>query len=332
MQYRQLGKSGEKVSSLCIGTSLFGDVTSEVAAADILSAASDSGINFIDTAPAYAGGRAEEVLGRLLAKVRNQWFVGTKVSAGNSARPEEGLNRAWITASVDRSLARLKTDRIDLLYLHRHDARATLEETIGAMGELINTGKVRFFGFSNYSGWQIGEIIRLCDIAGLPRPVAAQPYYNMVTRAAEADYLPACTYYGIGVVPYSALARGVLTGKYEPAAPPAPDSRAGRGDKRMLESAFLPEVLLSAQKIKAHAEARGMTSTEFALAWLLAHKSVASVLMGARNREQMMGYLSALKHELNDADELAVDAIVSPGHHPTPGYNDPLYPIAGRRT
>jgi len=161
-------------------------------------------------------------------------------------------------------------------------------------------------------------------------PVVAQPYYNAMTRMPEIDLLPACDYFGLGVVPYSPLARGVLTGKYDPKAAPARDSRAGRADKRIMETEFRPESLRLAARIKIYAQARGMTAASFAFAWVLNNPIVTSVIAGPRTLGQWKIYLGALNHDFTAADEALIDKMVAPGHPSTPGYNDPQYAILGR--
>lgn len=330
MNYRPLGTSPLSVSTLCIGTSNFGGRTSASEATQILGRARDAGINFLDTAPVYNGGEAEQICGRILSAERSRWIVATKVSAGSSDALEDGLNHARISASVTNSLRRLSTDYVDILYLHRHDARVPLEETVAAIGARIQSGEVRYFGLSNYAGWQVAEIVRLCDVLGVPRPVVAQPYYSMVTRGPEVEYLPACEHYAMGVVPYGALARGILTGKYAAGAPVDANTRAGRGDKRMLESVYFPEVLEFAEKVKDHALARGTTPTAFAIAWLLANRCVCSALIGANNIAQLEESLVATAVTLDAHDEEVIDGWNPPGHHPRPGFTDPAYPVRGR--
>jgi aryl-alcohol dehydrogenase (NADP+) len=198
------------------------------------------------------------------------------------------------------------------------------------MADLVRAGKVRYFGVSNYRSWRVAEIANLCDAAGIDRPAASQPYYNAMNRMVEVEHLPACRYYGLGVVPYSPLARGVLTGKYAPGAQPPADTRAGRADKRMMATEWRPESLEMAQKIRAHAEKRGMTAGQFAVAWVLANPIVSAAIAGPRTIEQWRDYLGALEHDFTAEDEALVDGMVAAGHPSTPGYNDPQYPIEGR--
>jgi len=329
---RRLGRSGLEVSSLCLGAMMFGDQTDDAEAGRIVNEARDAGINFIDTADAYAGGRSEEMVGRTISGDRDWWVVATKVGTRlPPLSPNRGGNgRAWLLRGADESLARLSTGHIDLYYLHLDDLATPLEETVDAMGALIRAGKIRYWGVSNFRGWRIAEIIRLCDLAGVPHPVAGQPYYNAVNRMPEVEYLPVCAHHGIGVVPYSPLARGILTGKYRADAAPDPATRAGRNDRRMMMTEFRPESMAIAQTIKAHAEARNRTVIGFALNWVLANPIVSSVIVGPRTLAQLQSYLAAAGEAYDADDEALLDRLVAPGHPSTPGYTDPLYPVTGR--
>jgi aryl-alcohol dehydrogenase-like predicted oxidoreductase len=241
-----------------------------------------------------------------------------------------GTGRKWIMTAIDESLARLGTDYVDLYYLHRDFELIPVEETVQAMADLIRAGKVRYFGVSNYRGWRTAEVVNACLRLGLPRPVASQPYYNLLNRQAENEILPACAHYGLGVVPYSPIARGVLTGKYRPGAQPDAASRAGRKDRRMMETEFRAESLEIAQKVKAHAEAKGVSAGHFAVNWVLHNRIVTSVIGGPRTLEQWQDYVAAIGRPFDAEDEAFVDALVKIGHPSTPGYNDPSYPIRGR--
>lgn len=331
MQYRALGTSGLKVSPLCLGTMMFGDRTDITEAGRIVASAHDHGVNFIDTADQYAKGESERITGKLIAGNRHRWVLATKVGNSMGDGPnEQGLSRKWIHQAMDASLARLGTDYVDIYYLHLDFPDIPLEETVGAVGELIRAGKTRYFGISNYRGWRISEVAHTCRAMGVPPPVVCQPYYNAMNRMPEVEILPACHHHGIGVVPYSPIARGVLTGKYAPGMTPPGDSRAGRADKRMMETEFRQESLEMAQKIKAHAERKGFTAGQFATAWVLANSIVTSVIGGPRTLEQWSEYYGALDRPLDAEDEALIDALVRPGHPSTPGYNDPRYPFFGR--
>ena len=332
MEYRALGHSGVEVSPLCLGTMLFGGAADEATSARIIAMARDGGINFIDTADAYGDGESERVIGRAIKGERDKWVLATKVGNEVGDNPESGgLSRRWLMRAIDDSLGRLGLDHVDLYYCHIEDAATPLEETIAALGEIIAAGKARWFGISNFRAWRHAEVVRLCDAQGVPRPVASQPYYNAFNRMPEVELLPACAHYDMAVVPYSPVARGVLTGKYRSGGAPPADSRAGRGDRRIMESEFRPESLALAQRIKAHAEARGMSAAQFAFAWVIHNRLVSAAIAGPRNEAQMADYLGALDVEFGPDDEALIDGMVTPGHPSTPGYNDPSYPIEGRR-
>lgn len=331
IEYRRLGSSGLEVSTLCLGTMMFGDRTDAATSQKIIASAFEAGVNFIDTADVYAKGASETIVGPAIAANRRRWILATKVGNVMTSKPHDGgLSRRWIVQACEDSLRRLATDYIDIYYLHKDDTETPLEETIEAVGDLIRAGKIRYFGVSNYRGWRIAEVVGLCAELNVPRPVVCQPYYNAFNRMPEVEILPACDYYGLGVVPYSPLARGVLTGKYAPDAEPPADSRVGRKDQRMMETEFRAESLAMAQTIKAHAEKKGLTATQFALAWVLNNAIVSSVIGGPRTLEQWTDYLSVLGKTLDADDEALIDSLVSPGHPSKPGYNDPQYPFYGR--
>jgi len=331
VDYRNLGRSGLKVSPLCLGTMMFGGATDEPTAQRIIAKAREAGVNFIDSADAYNGGRSEEVTGRAISNQRDQWVLATKLANPMGEGPNMGgLSRKWIMGAADASLRRLGTDYIDIYYLHKEDLSTTLAETVRAMGDLVRAGKIRYFGVSNYKSWRVAEICAICDRLGIDRPVVSQPYYNAMNRMPEVEHLPACAYYGLGAVPYSPLARGVLTGKYAPDAEAPPDTRAGRKDRRMLQAEWRSESLHLAQAIKQHAEQRGMTAGQFAVLWVLNNALVTATIAGPRTEAQWDGYVTALDHKFTAADEALIDRLVPPGHPSTPGFSDPAYPIEGR--
>ncbi len=330
MEYRSLGRSGLHVSRICLGTMMFGDRTDAAEAGRIVASAREAGVNFIDTADIYAKGESERITGKLIAAERDWWVLATKTGQPRPGDPNRGIGRKWIMQSIDGSLSRLGVDSVDIYYMHRESLTVPLEETVGAMGDLVRAGKIRYWGVSNIHGWRIAEAVRVAERLGVPRPVVCQPYYNAMNRQPENEVLPACRHFGIGVVPYSPLARGVLTGKYAPGAEPPADTRAGRKDKRMMETEFRAESLEIAQRLKAHAERKGISAGDFALAWVLHNRIVDSVLAGPRTLAQWQAYLKGLEARLDAADEALVDSLVHPGHPSTPGYNDPHYPMEGR--
>jgi aryl-alcohol dehydrogenase-like predicted oxidoreductase len=332
MDYRHLGRSGLKISPLCLGTMMFGGATDEPTSTRIIAKAHEAGVNFIDTADAYSSGRSEQIVGRAIAPTRNEWILATKVANPMGKDPNRaGLSRRWVLQAADESLSRLGTDHIDIYYLHKEDHATPLAETVDALGDLIRQGKIRYFGVSNYRSWRVAEICNICDRLGIDRPVVSQPYYHAMNRVPEVEHFPACAYYGLGIVPYSPLARGILTGKYRLDAAPDKESRAGRNDARMMQTEWRPESLKLAQDIRKHAEARGITAGQFAVSWVLNNSLVSAVIGGPRTEEQWGDYLSALNYRFTAEDEALIDSLVVSGHPSTPGYNDPQYPIEGRR-
>ncbi|MEP9379862.1 aldo/keto reductase [Aquabacter sp. CN5-332] len=333
MDMRNLGRSGLKVSRLCLGSMMFGGPTDEATGGRIVARAREAGVNFIDTADVYNDGQSEEVVGRLTADDRNSWVIATKVANSVASQPHSGgTSRRWIMRAVEASLKRLSTDRIDIYYLHKEDHDTPLEETVHAMADLVRAGKILYFGVSNYKSWRVAEICRICDEMGIDRPVVSQPYYNAMNRMPEVEHLPACGHFGLGVFPYSPLARGVLTGKYSADAPPPNDTRLARGDRRIIQTEFRPESLELAARLKVHAEARGIRAGQFALSWVLNNRLITGVVAGPRTEAHWEDYIGALAYSFTTEDEALVDGMVSPGHPSTPGYNDPAYPIEGRPT
>lgn len=324
-----LFSGGPQVSQLCLGTMMFGDQADEAESARILDRFLEAGGNFVDTADVYVDGVSERLIGRLLGNRRSACVLATKV--GNKVAGVEGsggLSPAWIARAAEMSLERLRTDFIDLYYLHADDNRTSLDEIVGALGDLIRDGRVRHWGFSNFRPWKIAEMVRVADRLGVPRPAAAQPYYHMLNRTAEADTLPACRHFGIGVVPYSGLGRGILTGKYRYGTPT--DSRGARSDKRFMETEFYPETLSLAARMADHAERDGRDPISLALNWLLANRIVTSVLIGPKSAAQLNSYLEAPGARYGADDEAFLSALCPAGHTPAPGHSDPRYPLRGR--
>jgi aryl-alcohol dehydrogenase-like predicted oxidoreductase len=338
MEYRQLGQSGLKLSTLTLGTMMFGGATDDATSTRIIDQATEQGVNSIDTADVYNGGESERVVGRHIARQRDRWVLATKF--GNPLRDASGhadvdvnaagASRKHVLRAVDASLARLRTDYIDLVYLHREDHTTPVEETVRALGDLIAAGKIRYYGLSNHRAWRIAEFAHVADALGVPRPVASQPLYNIVNRQVEAEQLTAAHRYGLGVISYSPLARGVLTGKYQPGATPAADTRAGRNDRRLQQTEWRPESIELARRVHEHAASRGVTAGQFALAWVLNSRYVTSTIAGPRTEAQWQDYLPALDFRLDARDEAFVDALVATGHPSTPGFNDPGHPFFGR--
>ncbi len=332
LDYRFLGRSALKVSPLCLGAMMFGDRTDEATSKRIIDKAADQGINFIDTADAYKAGESEAVVGRSIRDNRDFWVLATKFGIGGGPGPNAPTqSRKWIVQATEASLKRLGTDYIDIQYFHRAAPGAPLEEPLRALGDLIRQGKLRYYGLSNFKGWQIAEVCRIADEIGMDRPVITQPLYNITNRTAEVEIIPAAEYYGLGVAPYSPLARGVLSGKYAPGKEPPKDSRAAVGDVRIQQTEWRDESIEIAEKIGQRAADKGITTIDFAVAWVLNNNAVSAPIAGPRTEEQWDAYMKALDVKLDAEDEAFIDALVAPGHVSTPGFTDPVFPVEGRK-
>jgi aryl-alcohol dehydrogenase-like predicted oxidoreductase len=328
---QNLGLSGLKVPRLWLGTMMFGDQTDETEAREIMAATRDAGLYAIDTADNYAGGESERMVGRLIAQDRSRWILATKVANQIGKEPNDrGLSRRWLMQEVDNSLRRLGTDWIDVYYMHRDDEETPIEETLSTFARLIDQGKIRYYGLSNFRGWRVARVVETARRMGIPQPIVCQPPYSAVTRLIETELLPCCEHYGVGVVAYSPLARGVLSAKYDAGVGAAEGTRAGRGDKRILQTEFRPESIAAAKAFREHAESRGLSPTQFAIAWALNNKLINGVIGGPRTLAQWRDYVAALSVQLDAEDEAFVDKLVPPGYASTHGYNDPQYPLTGR--
>ena len=331
MEYSILGNSGVEVSRLCLGAMMFGSPTDESDSIKIIERAIDAGINFIDTANVYNAGESERIVGKAVQTCRDDVLIATKVSGAMG----EGLNRSGtsrhhIMMAVEDSLRRLDTDRIDLYYLHRWNALTPIEESLRALDDCVRQGKVRYIGCSNFDAWRLCESWWKSDRMNLEKFICLQPLYNIVNRDVEVELLPFCETYNVGVVSYSPLARGVLTGKYLPGQPPPPGSRAARQDRRILQTELREESYEVAQKLQPLAAAHDKTLAQFALAWTLANPTITSVIIGPKSIEQLEDNLGCLDCDISSEDEAAVDQLVPPGEHTGKGYNDPMYPVLGR--
>ncbi|MEM0907627.1 MAG: aldo/keto reductase [Pseudomonadota bacterium] len=326
-----LGRSGLKVSKLALGTMMFGGRADEAASADIYAKAREAGINFVDTADVYNGGRSEEITGRLIKPERDRIILATKAANAMSDDINHGgLSRRWLMEAVHASVRRLNTDYIDVFYLHKEDLRTPLQEIVRTLEDLVRSGAIRYIGVSNHKAWRVAELVRYCDEANITRPVVCQPYYHALYRVIEEELLPACHHFDIGVFSYSPIARGVLTGKYAGTLPQ--DSRAAAQDPRILETEFRPETIAAAQKFVERANVRGIAPPAYATAFVLANQMVSGAIVGPRTVEQLEAYLDALNVTWTAEDEAAADAIVPKGSTVVHHYVDPQYPIEGRLT
>ncbi|MFN3649474.1 MAG: aldo/keto reductase [Armatimonadota bacterium] len=331
MEYVNLGRAGVKVSRLCLGTMMFGGPTDAAESARILGRALDAGINFVDTANMYNAGESEVVTGRAIASRRAEVVLATKARNPMGTGPnDQGLSRLHLIRACEESLRRLGTDYVDLYYLHAPDYGTPLEESLEAMEKLVRDGKVLYPACSNYYAYQVAQMLGIQERRGFTRLACVQPLYNLVNREIEVELLPCCRDEGLGVVVYSPLARGVLTGKYLPGQPPPEGSRAARGDRRIHQTELREESFEIAQQLRPLAERHGVPLSQLALAWTLANPLVTSAIVGPRTLEQLEDGLAALEVKLTAEDEQAVNELVPPGWKTGRGYTDPNYPVQGR--
>jgi aryl-alcohol dehydrogenase-like predicted oxidoreductase len=313
MDYRRLGASGLRVSVIGLGGNTFGRYADERQTAQIVGAALDAGVNFFDTANIYNAGVSEQYIGKALRGQRERALIATKVGMRMGSGPNEsGSSRKHIFASVHASLRRLDTEYIDLLQIHTFDPDSPLEETLGALDDLVRAGAVRYIGCSNYDAWRLTQALWISDKHNWAAFVSAQPEYNLLRREIERDLIPACLEFGIGVIPYFPLAAGVLTGKYKPGQP-APEHTRGHNNPNFA-ARLNRNALETAQRLDAWARERGHTVGELALAWLIAQPAVATVIAGVRTPEQVTANAHAGEWKLSADDLAAIDSLLAAGH------------------
>ncbi|HEY4411622.1 MAG TPA: aldo/keto reductase family protein [Gaiellaceae bacterium] len=318
MRYRQLGSSDLQVSEISLGSWLTygGGVGSDQAEACVAKAF-EVGINFIDTANVYAGGRAEEFLGQVLSsRPRDSYVLATKVFF-QMPNGDRGLSREQIHKNIDLSLARLRTDYVDLYQCHRYDWDTPLEETMEALTEVVRQGKARYLGFSE---WPVDKIREAVEMAGVDKFVSSQPQYSMIWRGPERDVIPYCRDHGISQIVWSPLAQGILTGKYKPGQPPPTDSRAAAESMNyfLSEDRLADDLLERVQQLGDVAKDLGITTAQLALAWVLREPNVASAIVGASRPQQVEDNAAASGIELDAAtlariDEILGDSVVYEG-------------------
>ncbi|HET6835209.1 MAG TPA: aldo/keto reductase [Acidimicrobiales bacterium] len=319
MEHRTLGRTGVQVSPLCLGAMMFGawGNPDHDDAVRIINRALDAGINFIDTADVYSAGESEEIVGKALAGGRRDGVVlATKVHGSMGKDPNaRGNSRRWIMAEIDNSLRRLGTDYIDLYQVHRPDPSCDVEETLSALTDLVRSGKVRYVGSSTFPAHEIVEAQWVAERRGLTRFVCEQPPYSILTRGIEADVLPVARHYGMGVIPWSPLAGGMLSGRHRRGTTPEPSHRQRLWERRgMVRSGSAEDAKrTAAEDLNELADKFGLTMIELALAFVINHPAVTSAIIGPRTMEHLEAQLSApdvsLPEELLDA----VDEIVPPG-------------------
>ncbi len=308
MHYRILGRTGVKVSSLCFGTMSFGGDADEATSAAMFKRCLDVGINFFDCANSYGRGQAETILGKLLQGVRDELVITSKVcSAMGPGVNDRGLSRRHIMLQVEGSLKRLQTDRLDLLFLHHTDPDTPMDETLRALDDLVDQGKILYPAVSNWPAWQISKALTHADLRGLARFQCIQPMYNLTKRQAEVEILPLAQAEQVGVIPYSPLGGGLLSGKYSAQNKPA----AGRlVQNKMYEKRYgEPLYFEIAERFTGYAQDHNLHPATLAVAWVMSHPAVTAPIIGARNLDQLAPSLAALDVEMTPAWRKEISAL-----------------------
>jgi aryl-alcohol dehydrogenase-like predicted oxidoreductase len=322
MEYRTLGRSGCAVSTLALGTMTFGAEADEGASHAQLDAFFEAGGTLIDTANVYSHGVSEEIIGRWLAKqsaeVRSQVVLATKGRFAMGDGPNDvGLSRRHLRDALDASLRRLGVESVDLYQVHAFDPHTPLDETLGFLDDAVRAGKISYVGLSNYTGWQVQKVVDLAEFRGLARPVTLQPQYNLLVREIEWEIVPACESTELGLLPWSPLGGGWLTGKYTRDARPTGATRLGEDPKRGVEAYDRRstnertwDVIDAVQSV---ASSRGVTMAQVALTWVVDRPMVSSVILGARTVEQLQDNLGAAGLHLREEETAQLDAASDPG-------------------
>jgi len=293
MEYRRVGQSGLKVSEICLGTMTFGNGADKAEAGRIVSLALDAGVNFVDTADAYNAGVAETMLGELLADRRHDVVIATKVFNPTGRGPNDsGMSRLHIMRAIEDSLRRLNTDYVDLYYIHHVDVQTPLDEMLRAFDDLISAGKVRYGACSNYEAWRLMESLWISDTRGFARFVCYQPQYSLVVRDVEEEIVPVCELKGLGVVAWSPLGGGFLSGKYQPGETRRAGARSAEGWAFPIRyfAANRDEILATLLQV---ANGLGRSPAQVALRWVLDRSFITSAIAGVRTAEQLRDNLRA---------------------------------------
>ena len=316
MEYRNFGRTGAKVSPLCLGCMMFGGKTEPDDSYAIIDKAVDAGINFLDTANVYSRGRSEEVTGEALARngKRDSVFLATKVHGkmDNDDPNMQGNSRRHIIQQCEASLQRLQTDWIDLYQIHRPQPEIPIDETLRAMDDLVRSGKVRYLGTSTYAAWQVVESLWVSKELGLNRFVCEQPPYHLLDRRIERELIPMAQTYGMAIIPWSPLAGGLLTSKYKRGDMSAEGrwqgGQQGPAGREISDATFDVK-----EKLAELAAAKGCTESQLALAWCMHQPGVTSPIIGPRTMQQLEDNLGALEIDVTDDDRAALDEVATPG-------------------
>ncbi|RXZ82480.1 aldo/keto reductase [Paenibacillaceae bacterium] len=322
LKLNKFGRTGLKVSEVALGTMAFGRWIDEQKSAEVLDTALDAGINLIDTADVYGkgsdlndpdqSGQSETILGNLLGARRQRIILATKVygRVGKEAN-DEGLSRYHIIRAVENSLRRLKTDYIDLYQVHRFDDNTPLEETLRALDDLVRQGKVRYIGSSNYAAWQIAKAHGISEKLNLHRYESVQPEYSIITRGIEQELLPFAASEGVGVISYSPLGRGLLTGKYQFAEAPPEGTRGAAGEARIKPLLENERNFRIVEGLKPIAARKGWTLAQLALTWVVSQPHITSAILGSSNPLQITDAIAKVGEKLTQAELAEIDAITA---------------------
>jgi len=327
VEYRTLGRTGVKVSCLCLGCMMFGRRTSEDESIEIIDRAIHAGINFLDTANVYSRGISEQFVGKALKQdgKRDRVVLATKVHGRMDFEDPNasGNHRRHIIEQCHASLRRLQTDYIDLYQIHRPDPEVPIDETLRALDDLVRAGKVRYIGTSTFAAWQVLESLWVSKELALNRFVCEQPPYNLLDRRIERELIPMARTYGIGIIPWSPLASGFLTGKYKRGQSPPPDSRLEMDDRRGLLSDQAFDVL---ERLEGIAREKQCATNQLALAWCRQQPGITSPIIGPRTVAQLEDYLDSEDVTVTDEDRRLLDQIAPPGRATVPYYESEFGP------
>lgn len=311
MKLKRLGRTGLKVTEVCLGTMTFGFQCDPRVSFEIMDAAAESGINFIDTADVYpvpvsleTSGGTEEIVGKWLRGKRDDFVLATKCRMQMGPRPNDsGLSRKHVLSAIEASLQRLGTDYVDLYQVHSPDPETPIDETLRALDSIVQSGKARYIGCSNFPAWQLAKALSTSERLGLARFDSVQPRYNLLFREIEHELFPLCEDQGVGVIVYNPLAGGFLTAKHRRDAPPADDTRFAVAGKLYLDRYWNDASFAAVEKLRSFFQARGKSLTHAALAWVLKQSPVTSAIVGATSAAQLRDTMGGVDLEL-DADEI----------------------------
>ena len=325
MEYRNLGRTGTKVSELCLGCMMFGGRTGEEESMDIIDAAIESGINFLDTANVYSRGGSEETVGKALQRngKRARIVLATKVFGRMSDDDPNATqsHRRHIIEQCEASLRRLQTDYIDLYQIHRPISDIPIDETLRALDDLVRAGKVRYLGTSTFAAWQVMESLWVSKEYGLNRFVTEQPPYHLLDRRIERELVPMAQTYGIALIPWSPLAGGFLTGKYRRDTSRPENSRFGReGTGEWADRHFTPSAFDVLEVVEKLSQEKGCSISQFALAWCAQQPGITSPIIGPRTMEQLQDNLGTVEVKITEEDRQQIDAVIPPGRMVVPYY------------